>query len=229
MKTAFFNPQKFPELTRYIDSGDEEWRHYPLQQIFPTDVSKALQEHLGEDHEIQNIIHSTKINAEHFLKALRENGLEDRIKDCVHFVVDQESFDYLNDQGFAVLLPPASRIIDLMEFMLRLKRTGLTLCPGGDPKEEEIPDFLHELGIDFIRIQVSETQPADSEMLRIYHTGLKETPPTTILTHSETLPAQLNALFPEMPDTQIKWLPVNEDVRQKLVSRGFEPLDSVWK
>ncbi len=188
------------------------------QEADSADLKQALRE-----HNIENMVYS---RAEHvrMLLAITDNeSTEIMKKDVIHFVQDEQSFQILNDAGFPVLQSPGRNSIDMVEYFLRLNRTGPVLTPCVDPESEEIPEFLAELKYESRYLRLYRTEPFAKEELEDVRAGFYQNKygQAYVLLHEPGTLTQFLVAFPDAPLEDFTFIPLHKTTEQRLNHLGL--------
>lgn len=184
----------------------------------PADLTEAL-----KTYAIENMVHSREGNAEKFLALIDEENGPILRSQVVHFVMDVRSFQLLNDAGLPVLQSPGDRSIDMVEFFLRLNRTGPVLTPCVDPESEEIPEFLAELKYESRYLRMYEVAPYPKEELeairqQFYKGGY---PAKYVLLHEPGALTQFLVAFPDAQLSRYTFIPLHTKTEARLRHLGL--------
>ncbi|MCC5934445.1 MAG: uroporphyrinogen-III synthase [Balneolales bacterium] len=184
----------------------------------PADLTGAL-----KNYGIENMVYSRAGNAEKFLELMDEENTPLLKSQIVHFVMDVQSFKLLNDAGLPVLQSPGDRSIDMVEFFLRLNRTGPVLTPCVDPESEEIPEFLSELKYESRYLRMYELSPYPKEALeemraRFYGGAF---PADYVLLHEPGALTQFLVAFPDAQLSRYTFIPLHNKTEARLRHLGL--------
>jgi len=173
---------------------------------------------------IENMVYGRAEHVGMFLElvdASNEKMLKEKL---VHFVQDSKSFKLLNDAGFPVLQSPGAQPIDMVEFFLRLNRTGPVLTPCVDPETEEIPEFLAELKYESRYLRMYETRPFSPEKLEKIRSGFYEKQPDYdyVLLHEPGTLTQFLVAFPDADVSGFTFIPLHKKTAARLQHLGLK-------
>ncbi|AXJ02346.1 Uroporphyrinogen-III synthase [Cyclonatronum proteinivorum] len=184
----------------------------------PADLTYAL-----KTHAIENMVHSREGNAEKFLALMDEENESILKSQVVHFVMDVRSFRLLDGAGLPVLQSPGDRSIDMVEFFLRLNRTGPVLTPCVDPESEEIPEFLAELKYESRYLRMYEIAPFPKQELddirRKFYDG--SYPAEYVLLHEPGTLTQFLVAFPDAQLDRYTFIPLHRKTEARLQHLGL--------
>ncbi|MCH8569645.1 MAG: uroporphyrinogen-III synthase [Balneolales bacterium] len=181
------------------------------------DLSQALLE-----NKIENVVLSSPANTDLFLNLIDDENEAILKNKVVIFTQDVRSFQKLNDRGYPVLQSPGNRSIDMVEFFLRLNRTGPVLTPCLDPENEEIPEFLAELKYESRYLRMMDTSPFEKEELagirkRFY--GSEQG--SAVLLHEPGTLTQFLIAFPDANYEQLLFIPMHKSTENRLAHLGL--------
>lgn len=196
--------------------------HFPLEKYAPvsTDSVQDTFEKLGD---IENIVHGSKRNAIFFVEKVRELDKLEEVRHRLNLAIDQHTADYLEEQGIAAVHPGADgKAINLMEFMLRVRRIGTTLYPCGDKTNEELPGFLQELDIPVEELILFTLEGPDDEDLSRYRREIAAYEPGIVIFHSRRSVNRTLAAFPDLKFTDKKVISADKGITDKLEKEGIK-------
>lgn len=184
---------------------------------------------------IENIIFSRAEHVEMFLDVLLEDDSQKaRIRPLLQngplfFTLDDTSFNLLNEAGLPVLRSPGPKSIDLVEYFLRLRRTGPVLAPCVNPEDEEAPEFLGELKLDIHYFQLYQAAPFDKARLetqrKAFHKIQEKTAdrPLYVLLHEPGTITQFMVAFPnaDYGAEALHFLPLHQKTQARLAHLGL--------
>ena len=187
------------------------------------------------DEAIENIIFSRREHVEMFLELLEEDdrnnaGIRPMLENGpLFFTLDDQSFALLNDAGLPVLRSPGPKSIDLVEYFLRLRRTGPVLAPCVDPEEEEAPEFLGELKLAIHYFRMYEVEPfakQELEAQREKFAGLQRRQtngPLYVVLHEPGTLTQFMVAFPnaDYSPEGLHFLPLHKKTLARLAHLGL--------
>lgn len=186
---------------------------------------------------IENIIFSRREHVEMFLDLVQEDDEGPaRIRPFLQekplfFTLDDQSFKLLNDAGMPVLRSPGPKSIDLVEYFLRLRRTGPVLAPCVDPEQEEAPEFLSELKLAMHYLPMYESRPYQKDKLEaqrkkfdeLQQEQKKEARPLHVLLHEPGTITQFMVAFPNADYSleALHFLPLHKKTQSRLAHLGL--------
>lgn len=190
---------------------------------------------------IENIIFSRHEHVEMFLELLHEDDQhEARLRPQLSegplfFTLDDQSFDLLNKEKLPVLRSPGPKSIDLVEYFLRLRRTGPVLAPCVDPEQEEAPEFLGELKLAIHYLPMYETRPYEKPVLEkqrkqfaaLQQEQQKKSEPLYVLLHEPGTITQFMVAFPnaDYGPEALHFLPLHKKTQARLAHLGLAHSD----
>jgi len=163
-------------------------------------------------------------NAAQFMKWVKEHGLLNTIREIVHFTMDQPTAEFLENHGIPSIMPRENAApIDILEFMLRISRSGKTLYPTVDGKAEEMPGLLKELQMEVVEFTVCEEKSLDSEILSEYNQKMESHQPDAVLFHNRSSITRTKTAFPDFNLKKATVIAGSAGVTKSLVDSGIEP------
>lgn len=191
--------------------------HYPLEHYRPLKDDEQVLDVLGQLGEFENIVHGSKRNARFFIEKVNEFDKLDEVRDRLNLALNQHTADYLEGEGIPAVHPQAEgKAINLMEFMLRVRRIGVTLYPCGDKTKEDLPGFLQELDIPVKELVLFTLEGPEEMELQKYQKGLAAHQPEIILFHSRRSVNRIKAAFPNLNYGSAKIISGDQAVTDKL-------------
>lgn len=172
--------------------------HYPLEQYQAVDDEQILDTFELLD-EFENIVHGSKRNAQFFVERVKEYNKLDEVRNQLNLALNQHTADFLEEEGIPAVHPHADgKAIDLMEFMLRVRRIGETLYPCGDKTAEDLPGFLRELDVPVEELVLFTLEGPAEEDLHEFRKDLAAHDPGVIVFHSRRSVNRMTAAFPNL-------------------------------
>lgn len=206
--------------------------HYPLETYEPVEDDNEVLDALQLLDEFENIVHGNKRNAQYFLQKVKKYDKLDELQNRLNLAVDQPTADYLEEEGIAAVHPHSEgESIDLMEFMLRIKRFGQTLYPCGDKTAEDLPGFLQELDMPVEELVVFTLEGIEEMQLEEYRDELATHEPAVIVFHSRRSVTRMLAAFPSLITNDAHVISAAQGVTGKLETKDIEPdvqADGSW-
>lgn len=209
------------DLSPVLDRRTFRILHLPLERYVPV-PRKQVEQKLEELERFDQIVHANLRNARFFLDAVRETGHLEEVKKRVNLAQDLQTAAWLEEQGIPAIHPPgATRPIDLMEFLLRLRRTGPTLCPCGAETREELPGLLRELEMPVTELVLFEMEGPPEEDLELYRQQIREREPDTVVFHSRRSVVRTLAAFPGFDLEQATTVSADTGITEKMKENGL--------
>lgn len=197
--------------------------HYPLERYEAVEEDKDIVDTLKLVNEFKNIVHGSKRNAQFFVEKVKECDMLDEVRNQLNLAVDQHTADYLEAEGIPAVHPHSDgNSIDLMEFILRIRRIGETLYPCGDKTAEELPGLLKELDIPVEEIVLFTLEGPKEEDLQTYRKDLAAHEPEVVIFHSRRSVNRILAAFPNLDFGKIHVFSGDQAVSQKLNTEGID-------
>lgn len=172
--------------------------HLPLEKYVVVNDDKIGKKMAANMESIENIVYGNKRNAKFFLHQASEHDFVQGIKNCVNLAADKLTAEYLEDRGIPAIFPGSEKPIELLEFMLRLRRIGPILYPRGSHKTEEIPGLLQELDIPVSEEILYHLEGPSRQELASYRSRLLENKPNLVIYHSRRSLNRIRTAFPDL-------------------------------
>lgn len=197
--------------------------HYPLEHYQAIEADEEILDTLDELEEYENIVHGSKRNARFFVKKAAEYDKLDAVRNRLNLASNQHTADFLEDQGVPAVHPHSDgKAIDLMEFMLRVRRIGQTLYPCGDKTAEDLPGFLRELDVPVEELVLFTLEGPEEEALREYRKDLAAHKPAVIVFHSRRSVNRTLVAFPNLNYEDAHVISAAQAVSEKLATEDIE-------
>ena len=173
--------------------------HLPLEQY----RFHAIEE---ESNEVQNhmddftfIIHGNLRNSRYFSEWMKQNSMEEKVRNCVNIVLDRPTSEFLEQLDIPAIQPrEPAKPIDILEFMLRISKEGNTLYPTTENKTEEMPGLLKELQMPVAEFSVCEEVPLEENDLKDYKSEVGKNPIDVVLLHNRSSYIRVKTAFPDL-------------------------------
>lgn len=214
------------EDTETVKSGlkerDIKILHFPLERYVPVET-EAVQNTFEQIDNFENIVHGSKRNALFFVEKVQELDKLEEVRQRLNLAMDQNTADFLEEQGIAAVHPEAEgKAINLLEFMLRVRRMGKTLYPCGDKTSEDLPGLLQELDIPVEEVVLFTLEGPGDEDLKQYRKELAAEKPEAVIFHSRRSVNRTLAAFPDLDFSARKVLSADKAITDKLEKEGIE-------
>lgn len=210
------------EIINWIKEHDVELMHLPLEryvEVESEDVFENIEEY-------ETIIYGNKRNAIFFLKQAMQHNALLLIKERVNLTLHKNTAGYLEQAGIpAISTAGEPKPINMVEFMLRLRRTGPALYPCGLHTKEEIPGFLEELDIPVREAGLYDLKGPAPENLKSYRSAVAGQQPDIIIFHSRKAVNRIQAAFPDLDFTSSTIISADRGVTNKLKETGIAVTD----
>lgn len=210
-----------PTLEKLSGEG-LEYLHLPLERYRPLEDRSEIEETVEALERFEQVAYGSLRNARFFLDAVRESGAMEALRGRVNLAVDARTSDWLEEQGIPAIRPQSGespRAIDLMELLLRLRRTGPTLYPCGRETPEELPGLLRELEMPVEELVLFENEGPGRERLERYRERLSENPPDAVIFHSRRAVVRTLAAFPGLDLERAAVVSADRGITGKLEER----------
>lgn len=191
--------------------------HYPLERYEPIEEETEILDTLELLDEFENIVYGSKRNARFFVEKVKEYEMMEKVREQLNLALNQHTADYLEQEGIPAVHPHSDgKAIDLMEFMLRIRRIGETLYPCGDKTAEDLPGFLQELDIPVEELVLFTLEGPKEEDLQQYRKELAAHEPKVIVFHSRRSVNRTLAAFPNLKLSDAQVIAGDRGVSDKL-------------
>lgn len=221
------------EIRQLLNEKKADVFHFPLEIYVPAKDKSDIEETFSRLSEFENIVYGSFRNAGFFI---REAESMDRIKDVrkiLNLTLDEDTATFLEKSGVpAVCTYAGNKSINLVEFMLRLRRMGSTLYPCGSHHKEEIPGFLEELDIPVKELELFDLEGPEDNNLNVYRQKLAERQPDVVLFHSRRSVTRTQAAFPDLDYEATRVISADKGISKKLSEKGIgvdDEADGSWK
>ena len=197
--------------------------HYPLERYQALEADEEILETLDQLDDYENIVHGSKRNARFFVEKAEEYNKLDEVRNRLNLALNQHTADFLEEKGVPAVHPHSDgKAIDLMEFMLRVRRIGETLYPCGDKTAEDLPGFLRELDVPVEELVLFTLKGPEDEALREYQKDLAAHEPAVVIFHSRRSVNRTLAAFPNMNYEDTHIICADQAVTEKLETEDVE-------
>lgn len=171
--------------------------HYPLERYEALEDNGNILDALENLEEYENIVHGSKRNAQFWIKWLQEFDKMEKARNQLNLALNQHTANYLEEQGIPAVHPHSEgKAINLLEFMLRIKRIGKTLYPCGDKTAEDLPALLRELEIEVNELVLFTLEGPEENKLEEYRKDFAAHQPEFVIFHSRRSVNRTLAAFP---------------------------------
>lgn len=210
------------EIKTLLESKDTELLHLPLEHYEPLSEDLFVKKTFEQLSEFENIIYGSLRNAKFFMSEVESRDKVEAVRNCLNLTLDERTAAFLEEAGIpAVCTYAGGKSINLVEFMLRLRRVGPTLYPCGSHKKEEIPGFLEELDIPVKELELFDLEgPTDKDLQR-YQKELEEKKPEVVLFHSRRAVNRILAAFPDLDYKTIEIISADKGISKKLTQKNI--------
>lgn len=197
--------------------------HYPLEQYQALEGDEEILDTLELLDEFENIVHGSKRNARFFVEKVNEYDKLDEVRNRLNLALNQHTAEYLEEEGIPAVHPHSDgKAIDLMEFMLRVRRIGETLYPCGDKTAEDLPGFLRELDIPVEELVLFTLEGPEEEELGKYRKDLAAHRPEVVIFHSRRSVNRMLAAFPNLNYGDTHVISGDKAVTEKLATEDID-------
>ncbi|NGP75415.1 uroporphyrinogen-III synthase [Balneolaceae bacterium YR4-1] len=211
------------EIRQLLKEKKMEVFHFPLEIYVPVKNKTDIEETFSQFSEFKNIVHGSIRNARFFIREVESMGKIEEVRKILNLTLDEDTATYLEESGVpAVCTYAGNKSINLVEFMLRLRRMGATLYPCGSHHKEEIPGFLEELDIPVKELELFDLEGPEEADLKSYRQKLAEKQPEAVLFHSRRSVTRTLAAFPELDYESVRVISADKGISKKLSENGIE-------
>jgi uroporphyrinogen-III synthase len=197
--------------------------HYPLERYEALEEDSTIAGTLNNLDQFENIVHGSKRNARFFVEKVEALGQLEQARQQLNLALNQHTADYLERKGIPAIHPQAQgKAINLMEFMLRVRRLGETLYPCGDKTSEDLPGFLQELDIPVQELVLFTLEGPAEKDLQGYQKQLMQDEPGVVIFHSRRSVNRMLAAFPKLNYEEATVISGDQAVSDKLEKQDIE-------
>jgi uroporphyrinogen-III synthase len=197
--------------------------HYPLERYQAVEADQTVIDTFDQLEEFENIVHGSKRNAQFFVEKIKEYDKLDTAREQLNLALNQRTADYLEDAGIPAVHPHSEgKAIDLMEFILRIRRIGETLYPCGDKTAEDLPGFLRELDVPVQELVLFTLEGPEPEELQKFQKDIAAHNPAVVVFHSRRSVNRTLAAFPNLNYSGAHILAGDRAVTEKLQTEDIE-------
>lgn len=195
----------------------------PLERYVSRLQKKKIRKTFEELDTFENIVYGSRRNAQFFVAAVGEYGCMEEVQECLNLTADADAADYLEEHGIPVVHPDsAGKSIDLLEFLLRVRRMGPTLYPCGDKTNEDFPGLLRELDIPVCELVLFTLEGPEEGVLKQYREMVASADPAVVVFHSRRSVNRTLAAFPDLNYSVKTVLTADQGITDKLAGEGIE-------
>lgn len=206
-----------------LEELDFSLLHFPLERYQKIEADESIINAFDELNSYENIVHGSKRNARFFVEQVKELDKLEEVRDRLNLAVTQYAADYLEEEGIPAVHPETGgEAINLMEFMLRIKRLGETLYPCGDQTKEELPGFLQELDIPVKELVLFTLEGPREEELQKFQKDAAAHDPEFIIFHSQRGVNRTLAAFPNVDFNSARIIAGDQGVTDRLRNDDIE-------
>ncbi len=216
----------FLQLNREIA---EDILHVPLENFEYHTLAEEEDEILERFADFTFIIHGNLRNARYFTEWVRQNSLEKKVINCINLAIDKPTAIFLEENGIPAIQPRQhAKPIDILEFMLRISREGITLYPTTEQKTDEMPGLLLELQMPIAEFTVCREVSLDEDQLSSYRKTVNGADIDTVLVHTRSAFTRIKTAFPDLSLSQKKVIAGSPGVDELLRSEGITPASTAY-
>lgn len=202
--------------------SDLDVQHIPLEKYTPLSKTEDRDSVLEKIDTFENIVHGNPRNTKFFVQAIEQRDKIEKVRQALNVTLDENSAEMLENIGIpAVTVQEGKKPIDLVEFLLRLRRLGPTLYPCGTHLSEDTPALLQELDIPVTELELFELQGPDQEELAGYQQQIKSQPPDILVFHSRRSVIRTLTAFPDLNFGKTTIVAADRAVTEKLKDKNI--------
>ncbi len=211
-------PEDSEEIINWAEGRRVKLMHLPLERY----IEAEREDLFGHIEASETIIYGNKRNAIFFLKQAERHSALNSVKQRVNLTLHKHTANYLEQAGIPAICPSDSpKPINLVEFMLRLRRIGPVLYPCGSHTKEEIPGLLEELDIPVHEAELYDLEGPAQEELASYRSTISRQQPGVIIFHSRKAVNRIQAAFPDLDLAGRTVISADTGVTHKLEEAGI--------
>jgi uroporphyrinogen-III synthase len=211
------------QIRKKLEENDISVLHCPLEHYELIEEDNTITEVVNKLDQFENIVHGSKRNAQFFIETVKKHDVLEEARQQLNLALDQDTADYLEEAGVPAIHPHAEgKAINLMEFMLRVRRIGETLYPCGDKTAEDLPGFLRELDIPVQELVLFTLEGPGESKLKEFRKRVSEQEPTSVIFHSRRSVNRTLAAFPDLDFNGIHIVTGDKAVSEKLEKEGIQ-------
>lgn len=199
--------------------------HMPLES-YSAWVDQEIEAHVIKRlDEFQFVLHGNLRNTRFFTRWMQSEELTENFKKMVHLAANPATAAQLESVGLPPIQPKeGGKPIDVLEFMLRISREGLSLYPTLEGKKEELPALLGELDLPVLEFPVCREVRVPEENLDQFRKGIAEERISYILIHNRSALTRVRTAFPDLDLKKSGIISGSPGVTTKLIEEGLEPV-----
>lgn len=200
-----------------LEEQQFEILHYPLERYEPIAEDESILDTFELIDEFENIVHGSKRNARFFVDKVKEYEKMEEVRDRLNLALNQHTADYLEEEGIPAVHPHSEgTAINLLEFMLRIRRIGETLYPCGDKTGEDLPGLLRELDVPVEELVLFTLEGPREEQLNNFRKEIAAHEPRVVIFHSRRSVNRMLAAFPGLNYDDARVISGDQAVSDKL-------------
>jgi len=207
---------------RYVDhwqSNNIHIHHFPIDRFEWMSDSPAIKETLDNLEYYGNLVCSELDSTRQFLSIVEQADKLEKVKNKVCFAGNKEISAELEEKGIPAIEPlKENKAIDVVETMLRFRRTGPVLLPTRKNKVNDIAGFLEELEIEVNELPVYKKIGLDDKTIESYRRKTADLNPNYVFFHSREAVNSIPAVFKNIEFAETKNIALNKAVAQKMLA-----------
>lgn len=205
------------KVLELLEEKEVQISHFPLERYVPVEDRAAFEEIFDALSKFGNIVYGSLLNARFFIDKVERLDAIKAVRNRVNLTLDEETAEFLEEYEVpAICTFAGGKAINVVEFMLRLRRMGPTLYPCGSHQKEEIPGLLEELDIPVTELELFDLEGPEEKDLKKYQQELEQADPDVIVFHSRRAVNRTLAAFPELNYSDIRIISADKDVSRHL-------------
>ncbi|MDX1590687.1 MAG: hypothetical protein R3283_01915, partial [Balneolaceae bacterium] len=199
--------------------------HVPLES-YSAWIDKELESEVTKRmDEFKFVLHGNLRNTRFFTNWMNKQKLAEKFRKMVHLAVDAPTAAHLESAGLPAIQPKQEgKAIDVLEFMLRISREGLSLYPAIEGEQEELPALLGELDLPVVEFTVCREDRVSESDLKTFRNQVDKEEFSHILIHNRGALTRIRTAFPGLNLKKSGLISGSPGVTTRLIEEGLEPL-----
>ena len=217
---------------RYVDHWQDKFikiTHLPVEQFEWMNESPAIDDTLNNLEHYENLVFNELDSTRQFLAIVENAEKLEILENKVCFVANKDIASELEQKGLPAIEPlKADKAIDVVETMLRFRRTGPALLPTRKNRVNDIAGFLEELTIEVNELPVYKKVPLEDDTIDSYRNKIPKLKLDCVFFHSREAVNSIPAVFSNINFREMKNIAGNKVVAQKLIAADI-PVSATLK
>ncbi len=207
--------------------------HLPLELFRYKSIKKESDYVLEHFSSYSFIIHGNLRNARFYVEWLHRNKAISDAQQIANLVLDKPTSEFLEQNKIPAIMPKKdAKPIDLLEFMIRISKEGISLYPSSKNKAEEMPGLLKELDMTVHEFVVCEEKQVSESTLDNYLAELSSASIDTVLFHNRSSVIRTLTAFPDLPYSSLKLVAGSNGAEKKMEEEDLtadQKANGTWK